>query len=137
MKTTNWEKVFITPQKFHDDVIKLCSLIPKNKYRYVYGIPRGGWAVAVYVSHYCNLDLIICDDVIHSSISFVKDTILVDDLADTGATLEKGKEYDSAVIYYKPRSVIKPTYYVEEIKNTDWIVFPFEKENEEPNREVS
>jgi len=50
-----WSKTFITPQKFHDDILKLAQLIPKDKYSLMVGIPRGGYIIAVYLSHYFDL----------------------------------------------------------------------------------
>ncbi|MGQ4891119.1 MAG: phosphoribosyltransferase [Candidatus Njordarchaeia archaeon] len=60
--------------------------------------------------------------------------LLVDDVADTGLTIKavvdyikenkKVKEVKIATLHYKPWSVIKPDYYMEEV--TDWIVYPWE-----------
>lgn len=61
--------------------------------------------------------------------------LIVDDLVDTGKTVEFVKNHFKnelpnnsikiAALYYKPKkSVIKPDYYVEE--TSDWIVFPWE-----------
>jgi len=134
----DWNKIFITPQKFHDDIIKLCNMIPKNKYKYVVGLPRGGCIIGVYISHFCNLKYFEFEDFKH--FTGFSDVLVVDDLVDTGKTLkqlQEGEEhFDSAVVYYKPRSVIKPTYFVEQVKNSDWIVFPYEKTDEKPNREL-
>jgi len=136
--TEEWNKIFITPQKFHDDIIKLCNIIPKDKYKYVIGLPRGGCIIAVYISHFCDLDYFEFEDFKH--LDDLTNVIIADDLVDTGKTLKDlqvtEEQIDTAVVYYKPRSIIKPTYYVEEFKNTDWIVFPYEKIDEIPNREI-
>ena len=133
-----WNKVFITPQKFHDDIIKLCNMIPKDKYKYVIGLPRGGCIVAVYISHFCDLDYFEFEDFKH--LDSLSDVLIVDDLVDTGKTLKDlqviEEQLDTAVVYYKPRSIIKPIYFVEQVGNTDWISFPYEKPDEIPNREV-
>lgn len=131
-----WEKVFITPQKFHDDIIKLCNMIPKDKYKYVIGVPRGGCILGVYLSHYLDLNFVDFETITYLDEEQCK-FLVADDLTDTGRTFDDlAKGFDTAVLYYKPRSIIKPTYFVEEVKNTDWIVFPYEKPEEEPNREV-
>lgn len=131
--TADWKKVFISPQKFHDDIIKLCDLIPKNKYKNLCAIPRGGLIIGVYLSHYLDIPMITSKKDINS-----KDTLIVDDILDTGVTLKEysEKKFDTAVIYYKPRSVVVPTYYAEITENSNWITFPFEKADEEPNRKV-
>ena len=64
--------------------------------------------------------------------------LLVDDVADTGKTLQKvagaiKRRYGASVItctvFYKPRSVIKPDFYAKEVGNDKWIIFEYE-ENE-------
>jgi hypoxanthine phosphoribosyltransferase len=136
----DWKKVFITPQKFHDDIIKLANMIPRNKYQCVIGLPRGGCIAAVYLSHFCDLEYFEFEDLQH--ISDIREALIVDDLVDTGKTLKNLKQgeleikFDSAVVYYKPRSIVIPTYFVEQINNSDWIVFPYEKANEIPNRDI-
>ena len=141
-----WNKVFITPQKFHNDIITLCNMIPKNKYKFVWGIPRGGSIIAVYISHYCEgIDYLESGEGV--IVDLIPETLIVDDLTDTGATLKDFAEVevtstgelivqDTAVLYYKLRSTFKPTYFVEQSPNDQWIVFPYEKPDEEPNREI-
>jgi len=132
-----WNKIFISPQKFHDDILKLAQSIPKNKYAIMIGIPRGGYIIAIYLSHYFNLSWIDFDTFKQFQGCYNKETILiVDDIADTGNTLKDLKDFDCATLYYKPRSIVKPTYYVEEFKNSDWVVYPFEQAEEVPNRKV-
>ena len=128
-----WNRIILMPQEFHDQIVKLAAMIPKGKYKYVYGIPRGGLIVAVYLSHYCKLEL-LCNPFYVGK----PNSLVVDDIADTGKTLASYpySAYDTATIHYKPRSIIKPTYFVEEIKNDDWIVYPYEKIEEKPNREL-
>lgn len=137
-----WNKFKITPIKFEEDIIKLAKQIPKNKYKYIVSIPRGGCVIGVYLSHLCNLDYLDPIQLLdyHHSETDLSKILIVDDLVDTGVTLQKLQKImmlpDSAVLYYKPRSVIIPTYYTEIVTNTDWIVFPWELTNEEPNREI-
>ena len=63
-----------------------------------------------------------------------KKVLIVDDVADTGETLEfvlkhvraKGaKEVKVATVAYKPKSCVKPDYYV--FETDKWIVFPWEE----------
>lgn len=64
-----------------------------------------------------------------------KSILVIDDIADTGHTLELVTELlkkgvptatiQTAVLFYKLKSKVKPNYYVEE--TADWIVFPWEK----------
>jgi len=59
--------------------------------------------------------------------------LVVDDVADSGYSLLKAKthveekgasEVRTATLHYKPWSVIKPDYYVDETE--DWVVYPWE-----------
>lgn len=132
-----WDKIHISVQKFHNDILKLAQFIPKDKYRTIVGIPRGGYIIAVYLSHRFNLPWMDYNFFTRYLNYVEKETVLiVDDIADTGKTLYKLKGIDCATLYYKPRSIIKPTYYVGEFKNSEWVEFPYEISNEIPNREV-
>ena len=95
----------------------------------IYAIPRGGYPIGVHLSHHLNIPLV-------SNIEGIKreELLIVDDIADTGVTLEKltGMCIATATLFYKKRSTVKPTFYV---VNTDkWIVFPWERVDEIPNR---
>jgi len=133
-----WIKKYISPEEFHLDVSKLAELISQDKYEYVYGPPRGGHIIGAYLSHYLDLTYIESYDTLKSiQREGVRDKVLIaDDLVDTGVTMEKFKEYNIAVLYYKPRSIVRPTYYVKEIPNDLWVCFPWEKDDEKPNRDV-
>ena len=69
--------------------------------------------------------------------------LLVDDLADSGITLKKsidwlehfyGFYFDepvrTAVLFYKALSKFKPTYHVDYLEDSPWLVMPFEKYEE-------
>ena len=69
--------------------------------------------------------------------------LLVDDLADSGITLKKsidwlehfyGFYFDepvrTAVLFYKAVSKFKPTYHVDYLEDSPWVVMPFEKYEE-------
>ena len=66
--------------------------------------------------------------------------LLVDDLADSGITLQKSIEWmehfygfylddpiRTAVLFYKAVSNYKPNYYVDYLKDSPWIFMPYEK----------
>ena len=94
----------------------------------VYGIPRGGLPIAIHLSHAMGWEF--TNNPFHDH---YENTIIVDDIADTGVTLKKcGNLYATATLFYKPRSEFVPDFYVEE--TTRWVVFPWEDLNEVPNR---
>ena len=93
---------------------------------YVYGFSRGGLPIAIHLSHH--LDLKFIDDINYNT----DKTLFVDDIADTGKTL-KNYEYNvTATLFLKRRSVVTPMFYIE--VTDKWIVFPWEKLDEIPNR---
>jgi len=63
-----------------------------------------------------------------------KSVLIVDDVADSGRSLEAAKDYvirkgaksvKMATIHFKPTSAFKPDYYV--MSTTAWIAYPWEK----------
>lgn len=92
----------------------------------VYGIPRGGLILAVMLSHKLDLPLIMSKDELDEN------SIIIDDIADTGKTLLDFVEYESYVvtIHEHEQSLIKPDYSVLD-KGDKWIVYPWETEDSE------
>lgn len=60
--------------------------------------------------------------------------LLIDDIADTGLTLlsavqvlkNRKNKVITATLHWKPKSKIKPDYFIREVKNVWWIVYPWE-----------
>ena len=116
----------------------------------VVGITRGGWVPARVLSDLLEIpDLATLgvefywgvaetrnDPVLTQRVSAVvngKKALLVDDVADTGKSLQLAKahvlqqgatEVRIATLYYKPLSETKPDYYEKETHR--WVVFPWE-----------
>ena len=140
-----WNKAFLTNDNIAFLIKDLGELIRpnKDKYKMIVGIPRGGMIIAVWLSHQLNIQLIdgfnslydwYCD--IHNP----ERILIVDDIVDTGKTLQELKDNgiicDTAALHYKPRSIIKPTYFSKEVENDLWVSYPWERDDEVPNREV-
>ena len=64
--------------------------------------------------------------------------LLVDDISDSGGSLIKTikvlqelgckkSKIDTATLHYKKKSKFKPTYFAEQVKDADWINYPWEK----------
>ena len=89
------------------------------------GIPRGGLVVAVRLSHL--LDVPLIDSTVHL---LPTSTLVVDDIADTGRTLERFRKgcvhVYIATLYYHKQSSVVPDFWVRE-KTDKWIVFPWEQ----------
>jgi hypoxanthine phosphoribosyltransferase len=124
------EKVYLTWDNINSLVDKLANEVSQAPVPplYITGLPRGGLIPAVMLSHKLNIPYV--------NISLIRalpavDVLVVDDIADSGKTLSQYKKYSTAVLHYKPQSVIIPTYYAEEVKNNLWIVYPFEHKDSE------
>jgi hypoxanthine phosphoribosyltransferase len=112
----SWKMFDEAARKLADQIINLKE---KGTVKSIFGIPRGGLVVAVRLSHMLDLPLIIDPTEIQSH------TLVVDDIADSGLTLEKFQNRLIATLYYNEKSAVIPKFWV--FKKTDkWIVFPWE-----------
>jgi uncharacterized protein len=83
--------------------------------------------------------LVFSDDLTKTTQNLGSHILLVDDLVDSGVTLQKTlpwldrkygfyiEEVRTAVLWYKACSVIQPNYYVKHLPENPWIHQPFEK----------
>tara|TARA_R100000329_G_scaffold127530_1_gene106219 strand:- start:682 stop:1065 length:384 start_codon:yes stop_codon:yes gene_type:complete len=105
--------------KSFDSAVKLATTKYKDqKFVGVYGIPRGGLCLAVTLSHYLNIPLLDLPQ---------DDCLIVDDIYDSGKTLEKYKTYKNCS-YFVLISKQDPTWFSSFIttKSKGWVVFPWE-----------
>ena len=84
----------------------------------VYGIPRGGLCLAVALSHKLKINLISEPK---------KNSLIVDDIYETGNTLNTFKDIEGAM-FFVLFSKITPTWWntVTISEKSEWIVFPWE-----------
>lgn len=113
----------ITFEQYNEDIRVLAQKIAEDikngnkKYSSVYGIPRGGYYVAIELSNLLSLPVVNKP---------VEMTLIVDDICDSGATLAPYKDYDRATVYVRETSKDMVTYYGT-VKDS-WLLFPDEKE---------
>ena len=119
----------ISWREYEIAVDKLAAQIPKGKYEYVYGIPRGGLLPAVMLSH--RLGLPLFDEQI---LSYETNTLIVDVIVDTGKTMKEYCEWDIAVVYKRYNCPLEPTYVGEVFERDSWLVFPYEVAAKEDER---
>jgi len=119
-----------------DDVVNVTDKIAEQinnldkKPLYLYGIPRGGLIPATLLSHKTGIKYQqILSVYSNSSLKDFSDVLIVDDICDSGKTLESIlKTYpkcQTASLYYKEKASIKPNIYGE-LVGDEWIVFPWE-----------
>ena len=117
------KKVYLEWSEIHELVNILCKKII-TEYPIidsVMGLPRGGLIPAVMISHELGLPYVI-----HPG----KNTLVVDDINDTGHTLSKAPGVYHAVLHHKPTSKFKPNFYAKEV-GEEWLVYPWEREDSE------
>ena len=99
-----------------------------HKFKGIYGIERGGLVLAVMLSHRTGIPYLSTLDSV-----FGKSFIVVDDIADTGKTLDKFSQLEVAkhayyvTIHQHQQTIFQPNYYVFE-KKGKWIVYPWERQ---------
>ena len=98
-------------------IAQKCKLI---EFSGIYGIPRGGLCLAVALSHKLNIKLISKPK---------KDSLIVDDVYETGITLNNFSHIEGAM-FYVLFSKKKPTWWntVNISNKEEWIIFPWENE---------
>lgn len=114
--------------RFDSAIKTAASLYKDKKIVGVYGIPRGGLCIAVTLSHYLNIPLLDLPQ---------DNCLIVDDIYDSGKTLEKYKNYKNAS-YFVLISKKDPTWFDSFLitKTEDWIIFPWENpSNAETDKE--
>ena len=84
----------------------------------IYGVPRGGLCLAVALSHKLKINLMPKP---------IKNSLIVDDVYETGMTLNTFKNIEGAM-FFVLFSKIKPIWWntVHISKKNEWIVFPWE-----------
>ncbi len=98
-----------------DHIANKCKLL---EFSGIYGVPRGGLCLAVALSHKLKINLIT---------EPIKNSLIVDDIYETGITLNTFKDIEGAM-FFVLFSKIKPTWWntVNISEKREWIVFPWE-----------
>lgn len=107
-------------KRFEKATEMLAKEIKKEKTAFdgVYGLPRGGLILAVCLSHRLNLKLLN---------EPTNNSLVADDISDTGSQLEKLKYKKVATIFSTPWTKVKPDYFIDFKRDqSDWILFPWE-----------
>ena len=109
---------YFTWSEFDNAVEDIASKCKFLEFSGIYGVPRGGLCLAVALSHKLKIDLISEPK---------KNSLIVDDVYETGLTLETFKEIEG-VMFFVLFSKSKPQWWnsVFMAEKSEWIVFPWE-----------
>ena len=109
---------YFTWSQFDKSVEHIANKCKYLEFSGIYGVPRGGLCLAVALSHKLKINLISKP---------IKNSLIVDDVYETGITLNTFKDLEGAR-FFVLFSKIKPTWWetVFISEKSEWIVFPWE-----------
>ena len=109
---------YFTWSEFDKSVEQIAHKCRFKEFSGIYGVPRGGLCLAVALSHKLKIELIS---------EPIKNSLIVDDVYETGITLTNYKDIKGAT-FFVLFSKITPTWWntVFISKKNQWIVFPWE-----------
>ena len=118
----NTRKTIYSWKLFDLDCKKIARWAKSKKFKNIYGIPRGGLVVAVQLSHFIDIPIILDYKQISSK------TLVVDDISDSGKTLAKlGKltklKSNVATLFWADTST-PPNFWCR--RKLTWVIFPWE-----------
>ena len=115
-------KIYIDWEDFGIMLNKLIDKVKEGKEQFdgIYGVPRGGLAIALAFSHALKLPVLLYP---------TEESLVVDDISDSGNTLQNIKHKRIACLFSTDWTFTTPDYWIEEkLKDNDWIVFPWEEQ---------
>ena len=117
-KAKNKMTSFFSWEEFDNSVEHIANKCKSLEFSGIYGIPRGGLCLAVALSHKLKINLISEPK---------KNSLIVDDVYETGITLNNFKDIEGAM-FFVLFSKIKPKWWnsVFISEKSEWIVFPWE-----------
>lgn len=124
MKTK--KEIIYTWVQYNSDIKELAGKLKRHTpfIKSIYGIPRGGFFVAASLSYLLDKKLL------SSPKECTKNTLIVDDICDTGRTFFKFgkgyKHYDFVSLWVGSDSKFSPRFWVREKRSNEWVVFPWE-----------
>lgn len=117
----SWEEVETLVNILHENILE-----SDENFDTIWGLPRGGLIPAVMLSHKTGIPYGLGYGTNYGN------ALVVDDICDSGKTLQQ-LEHKTAVLHYKPHtSIIEPTFYACKFKSDDWVVYPWENKDSKP-----
>jgi hypoxanthine phosphoribosyltransferase len=123
------EKIYLSWDEIENAIESLAYQIQKsNEYiEAITGLARGGLIPAVLLSHKLGLPYV---DLLSEESEKYDNILVVDDICDSGETLEKYNQiFSTATIHYKQSAITKPNFYYSLTPEDKWIVYPWEQKD--------
>ena len=121
-------KIFLSWKWVDDQLNNIGDRLEGIELEFVSGIPRGGLIPAVMMSHAFGIKYISYSSAKLLPADLRAKTLVVDDIADTGHTLEEASKLDfiTSTLAMRAGSKTSPRLYGELITDDRWLVFPWE-----------
>ena len=119
-------KIILSWADIEELVDKLCQRIQQQlpEIDSIHGLSRGGLIPAVMVSHKLDLPW---------SNVMLPNTLVIDDICDSGKTLDNCVGVFTAVLHQKPEtSCFTPDVWAELHLGNEWIIYPWENKDSKP-----
>ena len=118
-------KVYLTWEEVDDlvNILKQKVLDELPEIGSVMGIARGGLIPAVMLSHKLGVPYTNLID---------PNTLVVDDICDSGVTINEAPGLYTATLHYKSSAIVKPSVYASLLLNENqWLQYPWEVDDSE------
>jgi hypoxanthine phosphoribosyltransferase len=122
------ERVHLTWKDIEDAIESIAYRVSNSgiEINSITGLPRGGMIPAIMLSHKMNIPFQT------SAPTAPGNVLIVDDICDSGETLRRfkhEKRFYTATIHHKQTAAVEPTFWYSLVKEGDWIVYPWERED--------
>ena len=125
-KFYSWEWLDKTVMELGEQILS-----SNQEIKYITGVPRGGLIPSVMLSHYMNKQYKSYSDAMELTTSERQKVLVIDDISDSGETLLTAEKFGfvTATLTVRHSTIFFPDYYIHNIEDERWLVFPWERED--------
>ena len=117
-------KTYISWEEVEKLVQEVANQIDKTKIKFISGLSRGGLIPAVMLSHLTGIPYTTTPSIKG------KQCLIVDDICDSGKTLEDWHKHTTAVLHHKPHTAsTTPSIWGRLYIGDNWIIYPWERKD--------
>lgn len=122
-------KLFLSWKWVDEQINIIGEQLEGKKLEFVAGVPRGGLIPAVMMSHAFGIKYISYSSAKMLPGNLRKNTLVVDDISDTGRTIREADElkFMTATLCMRSTTSVVPHFNGSLISNDSWLVFPWER----------